>query len=468
VLSGNANNIGVDQNMKIVVAGATGFVGTPLVRDLLAAGHSVTALSRDVGRAARRLPARCRVLGWDAARPLEPSALRGADAVVHLAGEGIADTRWSAARKRAIRASRVDTSAALVHALGQLRTSERPRVLVSASAIGWYGDQGDTLLDERSAPGTGFLADVCSDWEQAVFKAQALGVRTVAVRIGVVLGRDGGALVPLLPLFRLGLGGRVGSGRQWFSWIHLQDLVGLLRYVVEHPDAAGPINGVAPEPVTNATFTAELGRALRRPTLFPVPAAALRVAFGAMSAVLLGSQRVQPQAAQRLGFAFRHPTLRSALEDLCADLSHELIVEQPLARRPEEVFPFFSDLANLERITPAFLRFRVLGTTTAPIGKGTLINYALRLHGIPLRWQSRIESWAPNRLFVDVQTRGPYALWHHTHEFEPDDGGTIIRDRVRYRLPFGALGDWLGGGLVRRDLAAIFDFRRQRIQELLG
>jgi uncharacterized protein (TIGR01777 family) len=454
--------------MNIVVTGATGFVGTPLVRDLLVAGHSVTALSRDAARAARRLPARCRVLAWDAAGPLDPAALRGADAVVHLAGEGIASARWTAARKEAIRNSRVDPSAALVRALGQLDTSERPRVLVSASAIGWYGDRRDTLLDEHSAPGTGFLAAVCRDWEQSVFAAQTLGVRTGAVRIGVVLGRDGGALAPLLPLFRLGLGGRVGSGRQWLSWIHLQDLVGLLRYVLEHPHAAGPVNGVAPEPVRNATFTAELGRALRRPTLFPVPAAALRVAFGEMSAVLLASQRVQPHSAQRLGFAFRYPTLRGALEDLCADPSHELIVEQRLTRQPQEVFAFFSDPGNLERITPAFLRFRTLGTTTAQIGNGTLINYALRLHGIPLRWQSRIESWVPGRMFVDVQTRGPYALWHHTHEFEPDDGGTIIRDRVRYRLPFGALGDLMGGKLVRRDLDAIFDFRRQRIQELLG
>jgi len=454
--------------MKVVVTGATGFVGPPLVRDLLAAEHAVTALSRDAARAVRRLPARCRVLTWDAAGPLDPGALRGADAVVHLAGDGIADARWSAARKRAIRGSRVDTSAALVHAIGQLAATERPRVLVSASAIGWYGDRGDAALDENSAGGTGFLAEVCRDWEQAVFTARALNVRTVAVRIGVVLGRDGGALTPLLPLFRLGLGGRVGSGRQWFSWIHLQDLVGLLRYVVEHPDASGPINGVAPEPVTNATFTAELGRALRRPALFPVPAAALRVAFGEMSTLLLASQRVHPHAAQRLGFAFRYPTVRSALEDLCADLNHELIVEQRLTRSPEEIFPFFSDPANLEQITPAFLRFRVLGTTTAEVGNGTLINYALRLHGIPLRWQSRIESWGPPRVFVDAQTRGPYKLWHHTHEFEPDDGGTIIRDRVRYRLPFGALGDWIGGGLVRRDLEAIFDLRRRRIPEVLG
>ena len=246
--------------MNVVVTGATGFVGTPLVRELLAAGHAVTALTRDVQRAVRRLPARCTVRSWNPEQALEPSALRGVDAIVHLAGEGIAEARWTAARKRAIRDSRVNTSVALVRALGQLDAHVRPRLLVSASAIGWYGDRGDAPLDEQSGPGSGFLADVCRDWEGAVFEAQALNVRTVAVRIGVVLGRDGGALTPLLPLFRLGLGGRVGSGRQWFSWIHLRDLVGLLRHVVENPHAAGPVNGVAPEPVTNATFTAELGR----------------------------------------------------------------------------------------------------------------------------------------------------------------------------------------------------------------
>jgi len=173
-----------------------------------------------------------------------------------------------------------------------------------------------------------------------------------------------------------------------------------------------------------------------------------------------------PEPARGDGFDL--PRLERAVREMGADASRELIVEQRLARPPEEVFAFFSDPANLEQITPAFLRFRVLGTTTSQIGNGTLINYALRLHGIPLRWQSRIESWAPPRVFVDTQTRGPYALWHHTHEFEADDGGTIIRDRVRYRLPLGALGNWIGGGLVRLDLAAIFDFRRQRIQELLG
>jgi uncharacterized protein (TIGR01777 family) len=454
--------------MKVVVTGATGFVGTPLVRELIAAGHSVVALTRDVDRASKRLPARCRVLAWSPAEGVDPNLLRGTDAIVHLAGEGIADERWTAVRKRAIRDSRIETSRALVCALGQLEADVRPRVLVSASAIGWYGDRGDASLYEGTSPGSGFLADVCRDWERAVFDARVLDVRTVALRIGVVLGCDGGALKPLLPLFRLGLGGRVGSGRQWLSWIHLDDLVALLRFAMESPQISGPINAVAPEPVTNATFAAALGRALHRPASLPVPAAALRLVLGEMSSVLLASQRVRPRSAERLGFTFRHLTLRSALEELCAEPGHELVLEQRIDRRPEQVFPFFADPTNLEKITPDFLRFRVLRSTTREIGDGTLIDYALHLHGLPLRWQSRIETWKPDRVFVDVQTRGPYALWHHTHEFEPDGSGTVIRDRVRYRLPFGALGDLVAGWMVRRDLQAVFDFRRQRIEELVA
>lgn len=454
--------------MHVVVTGATGFVGRSLVRELLAAGHSVTALTRDVERAAGHLPARCRMLVWDAESAIDPHALRGAHAFVHLAGAGIADERWTEARKRALRDSRIRSAAALVYAVGQLAPTDRPRVLVSASAIGWYGDRGDTVLDEDSTPGGGFLADLCRDWEAAVFAAADHGVRTVAVRIGAVLGREGGALRPLLPLFRLGLGGRVGSGRQWFSWIHLDDLVRLLRFATENCEVSGVMNGVAPEPVTNATFASELGRAVHRPALLPVPAPVLRVALGEMSAVLLNGQRVLPRRAEHLEFTFRHPTLRGALEDLCADPGHELWVEQRLARPPEQIFSFFSDPRNLEEITPDFLRFRILGMTTREVAEGTLIDYALRLHGIPLRWQSRIESWVPNRLFVDVQARGPYASWHHTHEFEPDDGGTIVRDRVRYRLPLGALGELAAGWLVSRDLDALFDFRRRRIQERMA
>jgi uncharacterized protein (TIGR01777 family) len=452
--------------MNVVVTGATGLVGRPLVGRLTTADHEVTVLSRDAARAASVLPARCVCHAWDPAGALDPAVLRGVDGVVHLAGEGVADGRWTPRRKSAIRESRVAGARAIVRAISALPAHERPRVLISASAIGYYGDRADELLDEQAWAGEGFLAEVCRAWEREVFQADALGLRTAAIRIGIVLAKQGGALRQMLVPFRLGVGGRVGSGRQWMSWIHLDDLVSLFLHVLEHPEAKGAINGVAPTPVTNVAFAAALGQVLHRPSLFPVPAVLLRVGLGEMSSILLASQRVVPRVAERLKFPYRYPELAGALANLCADSSQLLEREQWIARSPAELFRFFSDPYNLEKITPEFLRFRVVRTTTAELRAGTCINYRLALHGIPLRWQSRIESWEPHRRFVDVQTRGPYELWHHTHEFVPFRQGTIIRDRVRYALPFGALGELVAGRRVARDLEAIFEFRRRTIREL--
>jgi len=454
--------------MKIVVTGATGFVGRPVVALLLEHGHEVVAWTRDPERARASLPALCATERWDPHVATRPELLRGVDAVVHLAGESVAGSRWTEARKREIRSSRVDGSRALVDAIAALPDGERPSALISASAIGVYGDRGDELLDESSTPGSGFLADVCREWEAEVARAAGLGVRTVSVRVGVVLGKDGGALQAMLPPFRLGAGGRVGAGTQWMSWIHLDDLVALFVHAVETADVSGIVNGVAPEPATNAAFTRELGRALGRPTILPVPAVALRLLLGEMAAILLASQRVTPARTLASGFSFRFPALGPALDDLLADPTHELVFEQWVPRPPEEVFPFFSDARNLEKITPDFLEFHVLAVTPEEIGEGTVIDYRLKLRGVPLRWRSVIEEWSPGRRFVDRQTRGPYAVWHHTHEFEPARGGTLLRDRVRYAVPLGTLGETVAGTFVRRDVEKIFAFRRAKVEEMFG
>ena len=451
--------------MKVVITGATGFIGRKLVGRLLADGHEVLALTRDVEAARVRLPVRCACAVWDPAAGPAPHVLEGADAVVHLAGEGVADGPWTPARREAIRRSRVAGTHALVGAIAAVPKSARPAAFLSASAIGYYGDRGEEVLDESADPGTDFLAGVCRAWEGEALAAEELGVRSVAVRVGVVLGKDGGALAKMLPPFQLGIGGRLGSGRQWMSWIHLDDLVSLLVFLIGNGRATGPVNGVAPEPVTNASFTAALGKALHRPVLLPVPAFALRLALGEMASVLLASQRVLPRAAERLGFRFRYPELAGALAALCADNSHELLYEQWLAHEPTQVFAFFADPYNLEKITPDFLRFQVTAVSATPMREGTCIDYRLSLHGVPLRWQSRIENWEPPRGFVDQQIKGPYTLWHHTHEFEPYNGGTIVRDRVRYQLPLGTVGGLVAGGVVGRDLEAIFAFRRKTMQE---
>jgi hypothetical protein len=453
--------------MRVAITGATGFIGRRLVRRLLTAGHVVAGLTRDLARARAVLPVRCAVVHWDPARgAADPGAFRDVDAVVNLAGESVAGGCWTAARKRAIRESRIAGTRALVAELGGLPAAARPRVLVGASAIGIYGDRGDEALDDDAAPGSGFLAEVCVDWEAATRAAASLGIRTAIVRIGIVLGREGGALPAMLPPFRLGLGGRLGSGRQWMSWIHVDDLVELFACALRDERATGVLNGVAPEPVTNATFTRTLAGVLGRPAIIPVPAVALRVALGEMSTILLASQRVVPLAAPRLGVRYAHPELTGALSALCRDHARELEFEQWVPRTPAEVFPFFGNPLNLEKLTPPFLRFRVLGTSSPALGVGTRIDYRLSLHGIPVRWQSRIDEWEPNHRFVDSQTRGPYASWQHTHTFEPYEGGTIMRDQVRYRLPLGALGAWIAGGLVARDVHEIFAFRRRAADTL--
>jgi len=454
--------------MKIVVTGATGFVGRPLVSRLLAKGHEVVAWTRDVERARLHLPALCDAERWDAHAAIDPARLAGVDAIVHLAGESVASGRWTEARKREMRESRVASSRALVDAIAALPEGQRPRALVAASAIGYYGDRGDEILSERSSPGSGFLAELCRDWEGAVAAAGEHGVRTVSVRVGVVLGKDGGALQAMLPPFRLGFGGRVGPGTQWMSWIHLDDLVELFVLAVEGGNVRGVVNGVAPHPVTNAELTRALARALGRPALVPVPGVALRALFGEMASVLLASQRVVPDVARDLGFGFRFRDLDAALADLLGDLAHELVFEQWVPRPPDEVFPFFAEARNLEKITPDFLRFEVLDVTPEELGDGTVIDYKLSLHGIPVRWQSVIESWQPGRCFADRQTRGPYSVWHHVHEFEPVRGGTLLRDRIRFAVPLGALGEAVGGGFVRRDVEKIFAFRRARIAEMFG
>lgn len=454
--------------MKVVVTGATGFIGRPLVRSLVAAGHEVVAWSREGERARRLLPAACAVVTWDVRSTPDASMLEGVDAIIHLAGEPVAGPRWTAARQRAIRDSRVDSTRRIVAACASLPEERRPKTLVSASAIGFYGDRGDERLDESSRPGEGFLASVCREWEERASAAADLGIRTAILRVGIVLGRDGGALAAMLPPFRAGLGGRVGAGRQWMSWIHLEDVVAMFHAALEDERWRGPVNAVAPEPVTNGSFTTTLADVLDRPAIVPVPALGLRLALGEMATIVLASQRVLPRAAERLGFRFRHRDLSPAIADLCHDPEHVLEREQWVPRPIEEVFEFFSDARNLERITPEFLRFRVLDVDPPAMGRGTRIRYRLSLHGVPMWWRTLIEEWEPGRRFVDVQESGPYALWHHTHEFEPRAGGTLVRDRVRYVLPAGGVGELVAGSFVARDVERIFDHRHRAIEEIFG
>src|SRR5580692_4059287 len=292
---------------KILVSGASGLIGTALLPALKASGHEVACLVRGPASGKEQIP-------WDPARPLAPQSVSGFDAVIHLAGESIVG-RWSEPKKRRIRESRVQGTRQLTEALVQ--APERPQLLISASAIGYYGDRGEETLREDSASGGGFLAGVCREWEAATAAAAQAGIRAVQMRFGLVLSSSGGALQKMLPPFRMGFGGNIGDGRQWMSWIDIDDLVGAVQHVIKTETLRGPVNVVGPNPVTNAEFTKTLASVLSRPAILPMPAFAARLAFGQMGdELLLGSQRVEPAKLLASGYVFQKPELRTALEGI--------------------------------------------------------------------------------------------------------------------------------------------------------
>lgn len=299
--------------MRVLITGATGFIGKRLCQILLDEGHEMVVLSRHPEGA--RMMSGVTAFAWNPEAELPPEeAWEGVEAVIHLAGEPVAASRWTDEQKRRICDSRVKGTGNLVD--GMKKLSVGPKVLVCGSAVGFYGNRGDQQLDEQSEAGRGFLSEVCVEWEREAEKARSLGTRVALVRIGVVLDEGGGALDKMLLPFKLGLGGRLGDGRQWFPWIHLDDIVGIFRHALLNEQVIGPINGVAPGIVTNAEFTKELAEALHRPTFLPVPEFALKLLMGEMAEVVLNSMRALPTGALATGYKFKHANLRPALESL--------------------------------------------------------------------------------------------------------------------------------------------------------
>jgi uncharacterized protein (TIGR01777 family) len=294
-------------NSKILVSGVSGPIGSALLPSLRTAGWSVVRLVRGTAAGEGQI-------SWDPAKPIAPDTVSGFDAVIHLAGESIFG-RWTADKKLKIRDSRAIGTSNLTRALAQ--AEEKPKVFVCGSAIGYYGDRGDELLTEESAPGTGFLAEVCSAWEEATMPAMQAGIRTVNLRTGIVLSPIGGALGAMLLPFKLGMGGRAGSGRQWMSWIDVQDMVGAIHHILKNDLLQGAVNMVASKPATNADFARTLAGVLSRPAIFPLPAFAVKAVFGAMGEeLLLASQKVEPLKLISTGYPFRYRELRESLANL--------------------------------------------------------------------------------------------------------------------------------------------------------
>ena len=480
------------ESMRVLITGATGFVGRALVPALQREGHTIVVWTRDVARARARLGTDIETLDSTDSSALIAGVER-CHAVINLAGEPVVGPRWTEARRAVIRDSRIAATEALVQAIGA--AAVKPQVLVSASAVGYYGDRADEVLREDSSPASDFLAQTCYDWEAAAVAAEPHGVRVALLRIGVVLGRDGGALEQMLPPFRLGLGGPIGGGRQYLPWIHLHDLVGVIAAALTDDRYSGPVNAVAPEPVTNLQFARQLGRALSRPAIVPVPALALKAAMGEAASVLLGSQRVLSDALSRLGFSFAFPTLAVALADIVGGADVALTpLEGPIdalgsetgrryldQRRPiyelrtttmvnapiEKTFEFFSKAENLGLMTPSAMGFLIKGAPPR-IDEDTIIDYRVRVGGLPIKWRTRIVTWRPGERFVDLQEKGPYRAWWHEHVFRDLGSTTQMDDRVCYAPPFGPLGRIANRLFIAPMLRHVFRYRADVIRLRFG
>lgn len=445
--------------MKVLMTGATGLIGKEVGKKLAEHGHQIFVISRDGKKAHENLPFPCQLISGDLNKgPLHDERLSQIEGVINLMGEPVFGERWTDEKKARIHSSRVSGTRNLVSSL-----PDSLKVFVAGSAIGYYGDCKDEIVKEDHKPGNDFLAKVCDEWEAEANKAHG---RKVIIRTAVVLAGHGGALEQMLWPFRMGVGGAIGDGQQWVSWIHLNDIVGLFIHALENPAMQGPVNGCAPNPVTNRDFSKCLASALGKSLGPSVPLFALKILFGEMSNFILASIRGSAERAQELGYQFQFLDIEDAFNDLCIhfkDGEDVLQFEQFIPQPPEKVFPFFQDAHNLEDLTPPTMNFTVRGMSTDHIQQGTKIDYDLKIRGVPTKWKTEIDEWQPPHRFVDKQKKGPYQLWHHTHEFRPFCEGTLMVDRIRYRLPLGAFGRIVAGVLVKKDVAKIFDFRRKYV-----
>ncbi len=449
--------------MKVLLTGATGLVGREVGKLLAAKGHEIFVISRNAEKARLECPFPCHIISGS----LDQSAVQDAqlnevEAVIHLAGESVAEARWSVEKKKRIHDSRALGTKNLIDSLQQASL----KVFISTSASGYYGDRGDELLSETAQPGNDFLATVCKDWEAPVLAAKnnLPTCRFVIFRVGMVVSPFGGAMLKMISPFRRGVGGAVGSGKQFMSWIHITDLAAAYVQAIDDSRFAGVFNAVSPEPVTNQHFSKTLAEALGSSLAVAIPAFAIKALFGEMSHVLLSSQRLENKKLAEVQFRYQYPTVAAALAQVGSfyvDGDEIYLVEQFLPAARKDVFPFFSEAKNLEELTPPLLQFKVLRMSTENIQSGTLIDYRLKIHGVPVNWRTEILNWQPISKFTDTQLKGPYTKWHHTHEFFDMAGGTLMTDLVRYKLPLGIAGWAVGGAFVAKDVKQIFAYRRK-------
>lgn len=446
--------------MKILITGATGNLGNKVGYELAKAGHQLVVVSRTAKSALEKLIFPAEVITKNLSTDVLTAAdFSGVEAVIHLMGETI-DGRWTESKKKEILNSRVESSKNLLQNL-----PNTVKVVISASAQGFYGNSADQEISESKTKGTGFLADVCDEWEKPF---RELKQRCVQLRTGIILDPQSGALKKMIPLFQKNLGAGLGSAKQYMSWISMDDMVQIVLHALNTETLSGPMNCSVPKAVRNSDFTEKLCEALGVLQLPNVPSFILQLGFGEMRSILTDSYRMVPQKLIDSGFQFSHADLESYFERELLDFKDGqsvLEAKQFLPFSQERVFQFFSEAQNLEAITPEILNFKIENVSTAEIQKGTLIDYRLKIHGVPAKWKTLISDWKPPYQFVDQQLKGPYSVWHHTHEFQPFLGGTLMTDRVKFKLPLGFLGRFTAGSFVQSDVENIFNYRRSVIAE---
>lgn len=449
--------------MRVLVTGATGFIGQRLGKALVQNGHEVVALLR---KPLANLSFPAEISLWESAKPL-----KDIDAVIHLAGESIGGKRWTKERKKEILLSRTQTTEKLKAQLDAIE-GRKPTVILAASAIGFYGSRGDQWLTENFNPGEGFLAETCVHWEKALEKLANSNQRLALYRIGIVLGREGGALKEMLPIFKKGVGAVLGDGKQWMSWVDADDLVNLFLHGMENEKVRGVFNAVSPEPVTNEEFTKTLAKQIKTWLIPPAPKFALKVFLGEMSALVLQSQRVKEKFSAE-GFTYQNPRLVQSLKKIflevegargtsCSEKNSEIWV----SAKPAAVFDWLREGKNFSSLLPSAFNNKGCRMAEGKLQDGALLSYCWKWGFMPFRSRTMVVDWQEGKEFTTAQEKGPNTFWLVNHRLIPLGGGTLVQERVLYRIPFGFLGQIFLQGLVDRKLDAICAHRVKRLQEV--
>lgn len=448
--------------MKILISGGTGLVGKELGKALVKKGHEIFVLTRNVDKAVRECPFPQTPVSYN--NLADHPWLGEIEAIINLAGANLADRRWNKKYKETIYNSRVKTTQMLV----ELANQKCPNLqcFVSTSGVGIYGDTGSEVVTEDHPQSFEFLGKLCQDWESPLTQLEK--ARPVVLRVGVVFSEKGGAFAKMVPPIQAGFGGPLGNGKQYMSWIDVEDLVNMYAFAVENK-IEGTFNAVSPNPESNNKITETIANHLGTKAFFPVPYPILRLVVGEMAPHLVENQVISSQKIQDKGFVFKFGKLKDSIEKRVPNLTgmqRRVIFEQWINKPRPEVFPFFAEVKNLEDITPPNLNFKVLNSSTDNIKQGTIINYKLKIDGIPIRWQTLIKKWDPPHLFVDNQEKGPYKKWYHIHNFEDLAGGTLMTDQVDLEIPLGIVGYSAAAWKVLSDVNKIFKFRNEIISNL--